>query len=202
MPESIFVAGLDLGQTTDYSALCVGEIKPNAGSFALNMRHLSRFPKQTPYPVQVASVADTIGQVREMGRVLLVVDQTGVGRPVVDMFRMARMLIPIWPVTIAGSQMGKAKRNEETGDWTVPKKDLIGALVALVHGKRFAVSNQIDRELLRVWQEEMANFTMKITAAGNTTMEAWREGQHDDVVLAASLMAWAANRWVSPGGVR
>ncbi len=31
---------------------------------------------------------------------------------------------------------------------------------------------------------------MKITLAGNDTYEAWREGDHDDLVLAAAMAAW------------
>ncbi len=31
---------------------------------------------------------------------------------------------------------------------------------------------------------------MKITVAGNDTYEAWRESDHDDLVLAAAMAAW------------
>ena len=31
---------------------------------------------------------------------------------------------------------------------------------------------------------------MKITLAGNDTYEAWRESDHDDLVLAAALATW------------
>ncbi len=30
--------------------------------------------------------------------------------------------------------------------------------------------------------QELLNFQVKITAAGNDTYRAWREGQHDDLV--------------------
>jgi hypothetical protein len=41
---------------------------------------------------------------------------------------------------------------------------------------------------------ELENFRVKITLAANETFGAWREGQHDDLVLAASLAGWWAER--------
>jgi hypothetical protein len=38
--------------------------------------------------------------------------------------------------------------------------------------------------------EELQNFRIKFTRAGNDTYEAWRESDHDDLVLAAAMAAW------------
>ena len=38
--------------------------------------------------------------------------------------------------------------------------------------------------------EELQNFKIKFTRAGNDTYEAWRESDHDDLVLAAAMAAW------------
>jgi hypothetical protein len=127
------------------------------------------------------------------------VDHTGVGRPVVDLFKAARLGVPIWPVTIATSAMGAARRDEQTGDWTVPKKDLIGAMTALAHQGRLSVSDQLPEA--RTFKEELRNFRMKITAASNLTFEAWRENDKDDLVLAVAMVCWAAQRWGTPGGL-
>jgi hypothetical protein len=198
--SAAFVLGLDLGQTTDYTALAVGELVPTKPVQVL-IRHLERLPKQTPYPVQVATVGEKVERVKDLGRTLLVVDQTGVGRAVVDSFRVARLGVPMWPVTIAGSQMGHAKRDPTTADWVVPKKDLIGAMVSLAHAGQLQISGGISREMQRIAKEELKNFRMKITAAANVSFEAWREGDHDDVVLAMALVCWAAQRWATPGGL-
>jgi len=40
---------------------------------------------------------------------------------------------------------------------------------------------------------ELLNFEVKITAAANDVYGAWREGTHDDLVLAVALACW----WVS-----
>jgi hypothetical protein len=41
---------------------------------------------------------------------------------------------------------------------------------------------------------ELQNFRVKITAAANETFEAWRERDHDDLVLALALAAWHAEK--------
>lgn len=37
---------------------------------------------------------------------------------------------------------------------------------------------------------ELQNFKMKISTAGKEGYEAWRESDHDDMVLAAAIAAW------------
>jgi hypothetical protein len=196
--KSAFIASLDLGQSNDFSALTISELVP-AHPFQLLTRHMERFQLHTPYPTQVEATGERLAKVKELGRTLLIVDQTGVGRAVVDMFKAASFGVVLWPVTIATSAMQGAKRDEQTGDWVVPKKDLIGAMVALAHSGRLEVSNKLP--LAKVFQEELRNFRMKITAAANVTFEAWREGAHDDLVLSEAMACWAAQRWASPGGL-
>src|SRR5262249_20623470 len=42
--------------------------------------------------------------------------------------------------------------------------------------------------------KEMQAFRVKITTTGNETFEAWRERDHDDLVLAVALAAWLGER--------
>jgi hypothetical protein len=40
---------------------------------------------------------------------------------------------------------------------------------------------------------ELLNFRVKINlASGHDSYEAWREGDHDDLVLAAAMAVWSA----------
>lgn len=192
-----FIVSIDLGQANDFTAVAIGEIV--AGDpYAVQIRHLQRFKLHTPYPEMVDAIGDLTKRVRDLGRTIMTVDATGVGRPVVDLFKKANLGVVIWPVTIATSAMGQARR-DEYGMWTCPKKDLIGALVALAHGGQLAVSDRLPDAA--VFKEELRNFRMKITADANLTYGAWRDGVHDDLVLAVALVAWAAQRWASPGGL-
>jgi hypothetical protein len=67
---------------------------------ALRLWHVERIRLGTPYP----DVVERAGELR--GQCCLMVDATGVGRPVVNMLRRARVECPIYPATItAGVQL-------------------------------------------------------------------------------------------------
>src|SRR5262245_8015174 len=90
MHERRFFVGLDLGQAADFSALAVLDrphVLPGAPAAerrpAYALRHLARFPLGTPYP-QVADAVVALLQRPPLPGCVLVVDQAGVGRPVVD----------------------------------------------------------------------------------------------------------------------
>src|SRR4051812_8789769 len=103
MEGADYLLGLDLGQTTDFTALAVIERPPAGGGEPVYaLRHLQRFPLGTPYTTivpTVARLADT-GPLR--GHSTLVVDQTGVGRPLVEMLFKAPVPCGVVPVTITG----------------------------------------------------------------------------------------------------
>jgi len=124
----------------------------------------------------------------------LVVDGTGVGRAVVDMFRAAALKTSIRPIVITG---GTAVSRGEDGTTHVAKKELVGVLQVLLQARRLLVSDRLPEAKTLV--KELQNFRVKITAAANETLEAWREGDHDDLVLAVALACWwAENRWTGP----
>ena len=96
-PSPSYIAGLDLGQTTDPTALCILERpaptseKDDRRKVVYSVRHLQRFPLGTPYTDIVPAVAKIVDTPPLKGHVTLCVDQTGVGRAVVD---AARQLCP------------------------------------------------------------------------------------------------------------
>jgi hypothetical protein len=50
-------------------------------------------------------------------------------------------------------------------------------------------------ELGETLREELYNFRLKVNiATTNISYEAWRENESDDIVLAAALAAWGADR--------
>jgi hypothetical protein len=46
--------------------------------------------------------------------------------------------------------------------------------------------------------KERKNFRAHVTLARNESPESWREGKHDDLVLAAALAAWMGERALPP----
>ena len=198
-----FYVGLDLGQSNDYTALAVVE-KTRAGETGdapdLHLRHLERYPLRTPYPEMVALVAALVEdpQLRSthvdgfLGhRVLeepeLLVDATGVGRPVVDLFKERGLRYKA--ITITGGNTVTSI----AGGYGVPKRDLIGALEVPFHSGRLKVAAG-----LRLWETlraELQTFRRKVSlTTGMDTYEHWRESDHDDLVLAAALACWGAER--------
>jgi hypothetical protein len=55
-----------------------------------------------------------------------------------------------------------------------------------------------DRAAAATLVEELLAFQVRVTAAANETFGAWREGRHDDLVLAVAVAAWAGEHLAPP----
>jgi hypothetical protein len=75
----------------------------------------------------------------------------------------------------------------------------VSALQLLLQSRRLHIARSLEHAATLV--KELENFRVKITAAARETYEAWREGQHDDLVLAAALAAWMGEETLT-GSVR
>lgn len=202
----ITIIGVDLGQQNDYTAICVLEAYPTV----YNQERLIRDPdcnrimpigqviEGTPVTFAVrhlerelgASYPDVVRRISALiqaldNNPLLVVDHTGCGRPVVDMIRESG-LDPV-AVTITG---GDAV-NQDGSNIRVPKRDLVGSLVVALQTHRLKIARSLpDADLLTT---ELLNFKVKVSTAGHDSYGAWREGQHDDLVLSVALATWTAD---------
>jgi hypothetical protein len=184
-----YVIGLDLGQSQDFTALAVlerwaPETSTDKPDYAL--RHLKRFPLGTAYTDIVPAVA-ALRRAEPLREASLVVDQTGVGRAVVDMLRQSAGCVV--PVTITG---GHAVTRAEDNSFHVPKKELVTALQVVMQAHRLQIARGLPDATALV--RELQQFQVKITAAANETFGVWRDGQHDDLVLAVALACWWAER--------
>jgi hypothetical protein len=144
--------------------------------------HLERLPLGTSYPAIVAHVGRLLTKLP--GHPELVIDFTGVGRPVFDMFVYSGTY-PIGVVTTGGMT--------ETRDGricSVPKLDLVSRLQALLHEARLKILRELDEAETLV--RELQDFRMEYTPAGHLTFNA-RSGKHDDLVLALAIAVWRAN---------
>lgn len=193
-----YFLGLDLGQSQDHSALAVLERPLVSGNEPLSrrrpvhlLRHLHRFPLQTPYPEVVQAVLQ-LWRTPTLAGAILVVDETGVGRAVVDHLRdslRGRVCGQLVPVTITA---GHTASVGEQGGFHLPKRELIGVLQVLLQTRRLRIPQTLPAAELLL--RELQTFKVKITAARNETFAAWREGDHDDLILAVALAAWLAEK--------
>jgi len=182
----LHVVGLDLGQSRDPSAIAVVR-KTGAGkTYALQVGHLERLPLGTSYPAIVNHVGSLLNKLP--GHPELVIDMTGVGRPVFDIF-VGNGISPIGVMITAGSS-----ETHEGRIHSVPKLTLISRVQALLHEGKLKILKTLPEAETLV--RELQEFRVEYTASGHLTFNA-RSGKNDDLVLALALAAWRAHR----GGV-
>lgn len=148
------------------------------------LRTLHRYPLRTSYPDVVSDVIRRLGGAQtHRSDAVLVVDGTGVGAAVVDMFRFGDLPCELRPVVIHGG----VKVIHDHGIH-VPKRDLIGAVQVVLHTGRLQVARQ--SEMTEAWAKEMQGYQLKLTASGHDTYNARQDSVHDDLVLAVALAVW------------
>jgi hypothetical protein len=182
-----FVVGADLGQSRDFSAIAVVEriVAPDAAVPAVfAVRHLERLPLGTPYP-KVAARLVALFDREPLSGGTLVVDETGVGRPVVDLLRTTPIKATVHPLTITS---GSRARVDERGRWRVAKKLLVANVQRLLGAGRLKVADGLPEAVFLL--RELADFRVTITQKANETFAAGSHGGHDDLVLAVALATW------------
>ncbi len=179
----MFTAGVDLGQSQDYTALAVVE-----RAAELRLRHLERLPLGTPYPAVIERVAVLLDALP--GTTALVVDAGGPGRPVIDAMRVAG-LEPIAVSITSGKRSWRAN-----GMVYVPKRELVRVLVTAFENGRLKIAKGLP--LAGALMGELQAFQVRLTANGQDTYAAFRrarrpgDGGRTRVWFGgARLLAWA-----------
>lgn len=211
MPPS-YVIGLDLGQVSDPTALVVVECRED-GQY--RVVHLERLPLNTSYvamPQRIDTIVDRLcelwweaweterqgrqapvtGEMTPFGaEITVVIDQTGVGRAVGDIFRAAN-LNPL-AVTITS---GDGTTWVSAQEVRVGKVTLVSTVQSLLQQGRIKAASQLPE--WPVLQRELHGFKARISLSGHvsfaadTADEPWRTGGHDDLVLSLALAVWYA----------
>jgi hypothetical protein len=176
-----YTVGCDLGQSFDPTAVAVVR-KLHAGTDRpiFQVGHLERLPLQMPYPAQVNHVAHLMARLRAPAE--LVLDITGVGRAVGDMFQLAG-LAPIG-VTITA---GDAVTNEGL-NFRVPKLALVSRLQACLHNQQLKIHRGLAEAEVLV--QELQNFHASVSDSGYWRFGARGANKHDDLVLATAIALW------------
>jgi hypothetical protein len=204
-PVTLHAVGLDLGLAQDFSALCVLEYDDVAEP-VYHVRHLHRWSLGTAYTTIAKDVKALIDRPPLNWRVplvpkpegwrepILAVDATGCGRPVVEMIAGEEPAAWLKPVLITA---GHSVSQGDDGYWHIAKVQLVSVLQATLQSGRLKIDAGL--EFAGTLVSELKNFRVKITTSANQTFEAWREKDHDDLVLAVALSVWAGEN--RPQGV-
>jgi hypothetical protein len=207
LPPHLFL-GLDLGQRHDPAAIAILQrtVEPT-GPFNhvtwelgrelhFRLSHTERLALGTPYIEIVSRIRHLLEKLSaplpgihsSAGTAplrTLVVDASGVGRPVVELFRKSgfgctHAAVTIVPVTITASG---APRLETGGEEFVSRRDLITNLRILLEKRLLKISARIhDRQAL------LKEFIQLQDRSGSN---------HDDLVMATALACWRATRRVN-----
>lgn len=187
-----FFVGVDLGQSSDYTAIAICQNANLGEELYLDVRHLERFRGRL-YPDVAAHVGALMDSPELKGTADLVIDATGVGPAVTDIF--TKLGRSFRAVKIHG---GDTESFSE-GVYRVPKRNLVASLQVMLQTGRFRIARELG--LAGTLREELMNFRIKVNPkTAHDSYEAWREGDHDDLVLAAALAAWAAEKEVRDRG--
>ena len=209
-----YIIGLDLGQGPDYSAVCVvkrmqarpeppshpenvrrNPPRPRVGKATYAVNYLHRYPLKTRYNEVVEDVVRLKASKPLNGKATVVIDRTGVGKSVFDMFLAAGLRpIGVWV-------HGGAKERRDADGWNVPKRNLVGVMQVLSENKRLKIVPTLPHAPLLI--EELKSFQAKISATGHDTYGAtpddWRTSPNDDLVLSVAFACWWGERgWRPP----
>lgn len=210
----MFVAGLDLAQAQDYTALSIlhyieparVEVKeeywtsPHTGNVVKmtekrpinrldmrptwHLRHVERW-RNMSYADMARQVSQRLDRLVEP--YTLAIDLTGVGRAAVELVEA----VGLRPVKV--SIHGGDRVSYADGVYRVPKRDLVSGVQVALQNRALRVAYGQDWTPLVV--SELQNFRIKIDpATGHDTYGAgsWRENDHDDIVLSVALAMWAS----------
>jgi hypothetical protein len=187
------LSGVDFGPAGQFTAVAVvkrtqGPANPGRPPAQYAVRLLQRIPPGTPYGVVCDGLAGLFGG-PPLRRSHLVVDHTGVGRPVLDLLRRTRIAARLCPVAITA---GHSVVAEERGGWRVPRVELVSVLQVLLQGRRLRIAPSLPEAATLV--RELSTFEAKPTKADADSLEHWRQGPQDDLVLAVATPCWYGER--------
>jgi hypothetical protein len=183
--------GLDIGREHDPAALAVlmsSTTRPASHRPLWRAVSISTIPLGTSYRLLAETTVNIANEFQETGQAVVVtVDATGVGSPVIETMREIAPTLHIVGVKIAG---GRSRSMQGPDDYVVGKHLLTEVLqVALEqHGIEWPPGTTEHDEL----HKQMASFVTKTTATGYQRHEAAGDG-HDDLVLATELALWTGD---------
>jgi hypothetical protein len=206
-----YVVGVDLGQSQDPTTIAVLEKitgvhdfrpaqdrhcniigPPQKPAEEIHVRHLERLPLGLPYPTVVSRVGELMARPPLCGGegqkpAELVIDDTGPGKPVGDIFVQSGFKNLVRVSITAGNEVAQ----QGGGRWNVAKQILVSKVDALLNTgelKFAAALTEAD-----AMKEELKDFRRKLSETGRATYAA-RVGRHDDLILAVAISCFWVTR--------
>lgn len=149
--------------------------------------HLERLPLKMAYPDQIAHVQKLLRRPPLTLATDLVLDGTGVGRPIVDQFRDSGLQ----PIAVTITAGDSESRGEKYNEFRVAKSLLVSRLQSLLHAGELKIAKGLKEAEVLTW--ELQDFRASVSDTGVWRFGA-RSGKHDDLVLAVALGCWWACR--------
>ena len=188
MPTHFYI-GLDLGQKVDHSALAIidhdmqilKDRNPvtceHLRVITRTVRYLEVLPLGMPYPDQVDHVESLVRELKLQGDVTLALDGGGVGGPVVDLFRRARLNCHLTPIILTGGI-----NPGYSGSYScVPRRELLSNLQVMLEHNRLQFATDLP-----AWQRLVREIT---GLRASNSIE-----PHDDLAFAVALAAWSCRK--------
>jgi Terminase RNaseH-like domain len=194
--KGTFLVGVDLGQMQDYTAVVVVEPQGRGAGRAYHVRHIERMPLGTSYVRVVERIRELVSKLRRSGYPIVAADATGVGAGIMDLMTDRDIGARVYEITLTGGDTVSQERSK----YRVPKRDVVSSVAALLETDRLRIASALP--LAEVLGRELGSFRVKIDAkSGHDSYGAWRERDHDDLVLATALACWIGER-INPGEFR
>lgn len=181
-----FMIGLDLAQSNDFTALAIVERLPTGYAVPFLDRTRGK-----AYPDIVAAVAGLLERPELRGKAELVIDGTGIGRPVLDIFRASGIDARTITITAGLKPTGTLRHAK------VPKRDLVNSVLLALQAGTLQIA--ADSPHAATLAHELAELRAKINASGRDTYNA-AAGSHDDLIIAVAIALWSLEK--SPSRLR
>src|SRR5262245_6232457 len=188
-PQRRHVLGLDLGQAQDHTALAMISWQlmplPTWGTRPPPVHYdvptLQRWPVGTSYRDIISALKTFMcAPPLDQAPATLIIDETGVGLPVAQMFldALVRGGVKGFCCAVAITDGHDVIHHGESR-WRVPKKVLVSDLQVLFQSRRLHVAAGLPEA--QTLMKELQCFRTKVTAVRSDTLESWREREYDDL---------------------
>jgi hypothetical protein len=153
----------------------------------LYISHIKRWPLNTRAQTIVDDTARLLDKEQLRGRsVATLVDVTGGGYWIAEQLWQAG--VPTFQVWIHGGSHTTLDR-KRPASYNVAKVDLVSAVRSVLDNNRLVVATGLPERTTLA--DELKNFRYKINLdTAHMSFAAWREQEHDDLVLAAAMAIW------------